>query len=88
MRINGHIETAIFAMWMRRPRAAVVLGMVTASIRGEGPEREDGEFFVKLRALIDEARGYYDEGEFPAAMARMYVAQDLVELRIIKLDEE
>ena len=39
----------------------------------------------RLRALIEEARDYYDGDDFPAAMARMRVAQDLVDLRIVAI---
>ena len=89
MRIGGYLDYAILSMWAQR-RAEVVMGMAEASVRGTGPgdsEGSDEELLIKLRDLIGEAREYYAE-DFPAAMARMRVAEDLVALHIIRLTGE
>ena len=88
MRITGYLEIAIISMWTGSPRAPVTIGMAEASVRGEGPVGEDDDLLTQLRRLVGEAKEYYAEGDFPAAMARMRVAQDLVDLRIITLPEE
>lgn len=88
MRVTGYLEIAIISMWTGSPRAPVTIGMAEASVRGEGPGGEDGDLLTRLRALVGEAKEYYAAGDFPAAMARMRVAQDLVDLRIITLPEE
>jgi hypothetical protein len=88
LRINGYLDMAILSMWAVHERAAVVMGMAEASVRGAGPGGEGGpdeEFLAKLRDLIGEAREHYAADDFPAAMARMRVADDLVALRIIRL---
>src|SRR5215207_874934 len=68
-------------MWLGSPRAVVTMGMAEASVRGEGPGGKDEDLLVRLRPLVEEACAYYADGNFPAAMARMRVAQDLVDLR-------
>jgi hypothetical protein len=87
LRISSYLETAVSSMWAEvRPKVA--MGMAEASVRGTGPGGEGGpdeELLAKLRDLIGEAREYYAAGDFPAAMARMRVAEDLVALRIIHL---
>ncbi|MDQ3922158.1 MAG: hypothetical protein M3248_07425 [Actinomycetota bacterium] len=88
LRINGYLDMAILSMWAVHERAAVAMGMAEASVRGAGPGGEGGPdegFLAKLRDLIGEAREYYAADDFPAAMARMRVAEDLVVLRIIRL---
>ena len=88
LRIINYLEIAVMSMWTGSPRTAVMLGMVEASVRGEGPGGRDEDLLEKLRALIGEAKEYYAGGDFPAAMARMRVAHDLVDLRIIALATE
>lgn len=88
LRISGYLDMAILSMWAVHERAAVTMGMAGASVRGAGPGGERGpdeEFLAKLRDLIGEAREYYAADDFPAAMSRMRVAEDLVALRIIHL---
>ena len=87
LRVSGYLEIAIISMWTGHPRTDVTIGMVEASIRNEGPSEEDEDLLERLRALVEEARSYYAGGDFPAAMARMRVAQDLSDLRIVALSE-
>ena len=87
LRITGYVETATIAMWTASPRALVMMGMAEASVRGEGPGGYDEDLLLRLRPLVGEACEYYAGGDFPAAMARMRVAQDLVDLRIVALAE-
>ena len=87
LRVSGYLEIAIISMWTGHPRTDVTIGMVEASIRNEGPGGEDEDLLERLRALVEEARAYYAGGDFPAAMARMRVAQDLSDLRIVALTE-
>ncbi len=90
LRISSYLEVAVGSMWAElRPKIA--MGMAEASVRGTGPGGENGpdeEFLARLRDLVREAREYYAADDFPAAMARMRVAEDLVALRIIYLVEE
>ena len=88
LRVTNYVEIAIISMWTGSPRTSVMLGMVEASVRGEGLGGKDEDLLEKLRALIGEAKEYYAGGDFPAAMARMRVAHDLVDLRIIALTTE
>lgn len=88
LRVNGYIETAILSMWMRSPRADLVLGMAEASIRGKGPDGHDEDLLGRLRELLDEAIQHYSEDNFPAAMARMRVAHDLTSLQIVEIPDE
>jgi hypothetical protein len=74
-------------MWMDSPRAYVMQGMVEASVRGVSPGGKDEDLLERLRPLVGEAREYYAGEDFPAAMARMRVANDLVGLRIVTLAE-
>jgi hypothetical protein len=85
LRVTNYLEIAVISMWTGSPRTPVMLGMVEASLRGEGPGAIDEDLLKKLRALVGEAKEYYGGGDFPAAMARMRVAHDLVDLRIIAL---
>ncbi len=87
LRINSYLDYAMLSMWAER-RAQVVMGMAEASVRGAGPGGDEGpdeEVLAKLRNLIGEAREYHGLGDFPAAMCRMRIAQDLVTLRILRL---
>jgi hypothetical protein len=85
LRITGYLEIAIICMWIHNPCVLATMGMVEASLRGEGPGGKDEDLFKRLRALVEEARDYYVGDDFPAAMARMRVAQDLVDLRIVAI---
>lgn len=90
LRISGYLEIAIISMWADR-RAEIAMGMAEASVRGTGPggpEGPDEELLANLRALIGEAREYHAADDFPAAMARMRVAENLVALRIIHIAGE
>jgi hypothetical protein len=90
LRINSYLDYAMLSMWAER-RARVVMGMAEASVREAGPggaEGPDEEVLARLRDLIGEAREYHEAGDFPAAMCRMRIAQDLVTLRIIRLSGE
>ena len=87
LRVSGYLEIAIISMWTGHPRTDVTIGMVEASIRNEGPGGKDEDLLEVLRALVEEARGYYASGDFSAAMARMRVAQDLSDLRVVALSE-
>jgi hypothetical protein len=90
LRINSYLDYAMLSMWAER-RARVVMGMTEASVRGAGPGGTGGpdeEVLIRLRDLIGEALEYHEAGDFPAAMCRMRIAQDLVTLRIIRLSGE
>jgi hypothetical protein len=90
LRIDGYLSMATLSMWADR-RAEIAMGMAEASVRGYGPgglEGPDEELIATLRDLIGEAREYHSLGDFPAAMARMRVAEDLVSLRVIRLTGE
>ena len=87
LRIGTYLDYAILSMWAGR-RPQVVMGMAEASVRGHGPGGADGpdeEILARLRELIGEAREYHEAGDFPAAMARMRVASDLVSLHLVRL---
>jgi hypothetical protein len=85
LRVSAYLEIAIISMWTGNLRTDVTIGMVEASLRGEGPGGKDEDLLERLRDLVEEARGYHAGGDFPAAMARMRVAQDLVDLRIVAI---
>ncbi len=90
LRVDGYLDIAILSMWGER-RAGIALGMAEASVRGTGPGGPEGpeeELLARLRDLVGEAREYYARDDFPAAMARMRVAEDLVALHIIRLTGE
>ena len=90
LRINSYLDYAMLSMWAER-RARIVMGMTEASVRGAGPggpNGQDEKVLAKLRDLIGEALDYHEAGDFPAAMCRMRIAQDLVTLRIIYLSGE
>ncbi len=88
LRIHSYLDIAIVAMWTASPRVDIMLGMAEASLRGESPGGEDDGPLQKIRALVDEARGYQAAGDFSAAMGRMRVALDLLALHIIGLSGE
>ena len=85
LRVSSYLEIAIISMWTGSPRTDLMIGMVEACLRGEAPGGEDEDLLERLRALVEEARGYQAGGDFPAAMARMRVGQDLLDLRIVAL---
>jgi hypothetical protein len=85
LRVSSYLEIAIISMWTGHPRTDLTIGMVEASIRSEGPGGRDEDLLKRLRPLVEEARDYAAGGDFPAAMARMRVAQDLLDLRIVAL---
>jgi hypothetical protein len=85
LRVSSYLGIAVISMWTGSPRTDLTIGMVEASLRGEGPGGKDEDLLERLRALVGEARDYYADDDFPAAMARMRVAQDLLDLRIVVL---
>lgn len=90
-RIDTYLDWATLSMWLGTTRAPIVIGMAQASMRGDGPggpEGPDEELLARLRSLVGEARGHYSSGDFPAAMARMRVAHDLVSLYVVRLSGE
>lgn len=88
LRIHSYLAMAILSMWQASPRASAVIGMAQASVAGKGPGDNEEETLETLRALLGEASEYYEEKNFPAAMARMRVANDIASLRIIELSGE
>lgn len=88
LRIEGYFGIATIAMWAASQRAAAIMGMVEASVRGAAPDARDEELLEELRALIREARQYYEAEDFEAAMARMRSAGDLVSLHVVRLTQE
>jgi len=90
-RVSSYMDWATLGMWAVQRRATVMMGMAEASLRHPGPGGDSGpdeDLLRRLRVLIAEAREYHAADDFPAAMARMRVAQDLVSLRIIALAGE
>jgi hypothetical protein len=85
LRVSSYLGIAVTSMWMGSPRTDATIGMVEASVRGDGPGGKDQDLLERLRSLVEEARDYYAGDDFPAAMARMRVAQDLLDLRIVAL---
>ncbi len=88
LRVSSYLEIVVISMWTGSPRTVVTIGMVEACLRGEGPGGQDEDLLERLRALVGEARDYNADDDFPAAMARMRVAQDLVDLRVVVLAGE
>ena len=88
LRVSSYLEIAVISMWTGSPRTVVTIGMVEACLRGEGPGGRDEDLLERLRALVKEARDYNAGDDFPAAMARLRVAQDLVDLRAVVLAGE
>lgn len=82
--IAGHLNMATISLWGNSPRAAAILGMFEASIRWPAPGNHDEDLLERLRALFAEAKEYHEKEDFPAMMARLRVAYDLVSLRIIE----
>ncbi len=87
LRIHSYLDIAIISMWTNSPRVDVVLGMVVGSLRGDSPANTDDELLAQLRGLVGEGRAYLADGDPPAAMARMRVAQDLMALYLIRLGD-
>ena len=85
LRVGSYLDGAIAALWMPNRRTESLLAMARASLREESPGGKDEDFLEEIRALLEEAVAYRGKGDFPAAMARMRVAQDLISLRIIQL---
>lgn len=86
--IAGYLNMATMGLWQKSPRAEAMLGMVEASLRWEGPDGRDEGTLRRLRNLFAEAREYREKEEFPAMMARLRVAYDLVSLRVIEVSAE
>ena len=87
LRIHSYLDIAINAMWTNSPRVDVMIGMVVGSLRGDSPANADDELLAQLRDLVREGRAYLADGDPPAAMARMRVAQDLMALYLIRLGD-
>lgn len=87
LRINSYMDIAIISMWTSNPRVDVMLGMVEGSLRGDSPANADDGILAQLRDLVGEGRAYLAEGDLPAALARMRVAQDLAALYLIRLGD-
>ncbi len=87
LRIHSYMDIAIISMWTNSPRVDVVLGMVVGSLRGDSPANTDDELLAQLRGLVGEGRAYLADGDPPAAMGRMRVAQDLTALYLIRLGD-
>ena len=87
LRIHSYLDIAINAMWTNSPRVDVMIGMVMGSLRGDTPANTDDEILSQLRDLVGEGRAYLADGDSPAAMARMRVAQDLMALYLIRLGD-
>lgn len=85
IRIDSYMDFAILSMWGSSPRVDVMLGMLEASLRGEGPAAGDEDLLERLRALVREGRAYLADGNFVAAMGRMRTAHDLLSMHIIRL---
>lgn len=84
MRVSGNLSITIMALWGNSPRADAMLGMCEASLRWSGPDDRDDEVLDDLRDLFTEACEYRDAGDFPAAMARLRVAYDMISLATIR----
>ena len=87
LRIHSYMDIAILGMWTNNPRVDVLLGMAEASLRGDSPANIDDDLLSQVRELVKEGRAYLADGEFPAAMARMRAAQDLLALYLIRLND-
>ncbi|MGI8650945.1 MAG: hypothetical protein ACR2KW_11315 [Rubrobacter sp.] len=84
MRVSGNLSIAIMALWGNSPRAEAMLGMCEASLRWDGPDPRDSETLDSLRNLFSEAVEYRAAEDFPATMARLRVAYDMVSLATIR----
>jgi hypothetical protein len=87
LRIHSYLDIAILGMWTNNPRVDVLIGMAEGSLRGASPANMDDDLLSQVSGLVSEARGYLSDGEFPAAMGRMRVAQDLLALYLIRLSD-
>ena len=88
IRVDSYMDIAILAMWTSSPRVDVMLGMLEASLRGQGPGARDEDLLEKLRVLVKEGREYLAAGDFFVAMGRMRTAHDLLSMHIIRLSDE
>ena len=88
LRIQSYVTMAILSMWQSSPRAPAIIGMAQASITGRGPGGHEEETLETLRTLLEETVEHYEKADFPPAMSRMRVANDLVSLQIIRLTGE
>ena len=88
IRVDSYMDFAILGMWTSNPRVDVLLGMLEASLRGEGPGARDEDLLERLRALVGEGREYLAAGDFFVAMGRMRTAHDLLSMHIIRLSDE
>lgn len=88
LRIQGYLNMAILSMWQASPRAPAIIGMAQASLKGKGPGGHEEEALEALRDLVEEAAEYYEKGDFPSAMTRMRVANDLTSFHIVGLAGE
>lgn len=87
LRIHSYMDIAILGMWTNNARVDVLLGMAEGSLRGESPAGMDDGLVSQVRDLVAEGRAYLRDDEFPAALARMRVAQDLLALYLIRLSD-
>ena len=85
IRVDSYMDFAILSMWTSNPRVDIMLGMLEASLRGEGPGTGDEDLLERLRALVGEGRRYLADGDFYSAMGRMRTAHDLLSIHIIRL---
>lgn len=83
--VSANLNMATISLWGNSPRAASILGMFEASIRWPGPHGHDEDLFETLRGLFEEAKKYHAREDFPAMMARLRVAYDLLSIRIIEI---
>lgn len=86
--VAANLNMATISLWSQSPRAAAILGMFEASIRWEGPGGNDEDLLEQLRELFEEAKKFHAREDFPAMMARLRVAYDLVSIRIIEVSGE
>ncbi len=87
LRVHSYMDIAILGMWTNNPRVDVLLGMAEGSLRGLSPAGLDDDLLAQVRGLVGEGRAYLSDGEFPAAMGRMRVAQDMLALYLIRLSD-
>jgi hypothetical protein len=90
-RVSSYLDWATLGMWAVQRRATVMMGMAEASLRHPGPgggERPRRRPPPAPQGPRRRGASVPRADDFPAAMARMRVAQDLVSLRIIALAGE
>jgi hypothetical protein len=83
--VSANLNMATISLWSQSPRAASILGMFEASIRWPAPGGHDEDLLERLRDLFEEAKKFHAREDFPAMMARLRVAYDLVSIRIIEI---